>query len=237
MASHYNIVDMAFVRYAQDRARAMGAQDPKMNFEKLRARLESIRVERKLPPADASIAVVARDPASTGQQQLVHNLAEVFTTIPLDYRHCYVSESEVTDGKDQDADAVSRIATAPTDENASSGRSAARGRRMPVTLTHWITYMIGYLSAQRDPTVVIVSGAFELEGPLREFVEQSHGRAALAYFERMLNKRWIQNGLLEDRLPIEFVNLERYSTELLGTDLFKLVRESQAARQGPKLPR
>ena len=211
MASHVDLVDMNFVRAAQDLARGMGAPESKMDFAALKGRLDEIRRENGFPAAEHSIAVVARDFDNPRQGALSRAVEAVgFDVKEVDYRHTFVSQVQ--------------------DESRHADRA-------PVTLSHWLSYMCGIVASNSPRSVVVVSGAFELAGPLTDFATRdSEGRAAVAMFKRLLNKRWIDNGLFDGDLPIEFVNLERNSKELLGVDLRELARRSEAARRDSSLP-
>jgi hypothetical protein len=202
---------MNYVRFAQDYARRLGSPDAEMNFAALRARLDRIRADHSpaLPAAERSIAVIARDFDNKGQNLLARAIeTSGFTPWEVDFRHTYVS----------------------------SPRDAAR-QPTPQSLSHWLTYMCGLVAASPNRSVVLVSGAFELAGPLQDLVtREGGGHAILAYFQRLLDKRWIDNGLLDGRLRIEFVNLEQHARELLGVDLRELARQTHAARRGPSLP-
>ncbi len=211
MPSHINLVDMNWIRMAQASARRMGSPDAEMNFVALNARLSRIRAELVLPESERSIAVIARDLDNTRQGQLAKAVESAgFAIWEVDFRHTYVS---------------------------STTEEAKPGERAPQSLSHWLTYMSGLVAASPDRSVVLVSGAFELAGPLQDFVSrEGKGRAVIAFFQRLLNKRWIDNGLLDGRLAIDFINLEKHAIELLGADLRELSRQSEAARRGSSLP-
>jgi hypothetical protein len=210
MPSHIDLVDMNWVRTAQDWARSMGSPKAEMDFHALKARIARIRSEEGLPESERSIAVLARDFDNKRQDQLAKAIESAgFAVWEVDYRHAYVSTT-LEDSKSAD--------------------------RAPQSLSHWLTYMCGLVAATPNPSVTVVSAAFELAGPLQDLVSRDGGRAVLAFFQRLLNKRWFDTGLLDGRLPIDFVDLEKYSGELLGTNLRELVRQSAAARRGPSLP-
>lgn len=207
MPSHIDLVDMNFVRMAQDWARRMGSPDAEMNFVALKERLSFIRREKKLPESERSVAVLSRD-LDNARQGLLSKAVESagFSVWEVDYRHAYVSST--------------------TEETIT-----------PQSLSHWLTYMCGLVAASENRSVLLVSGAFELAGPLKDFVtRQGSGTAVVVFFQRLLNKRWIDNKLLDGELEIDFVNLDRHARELLGADLRELARRSEAARQGSSLP-
>jgi hypothetical protein len=207
MTSHIDLIDMNFVRMAQDHARRMGCGTAEMNFAALSARLAAIRSEMDLPPAEKSVAVIARDFDNRAQDMLAKAVGAHFTVWEVDYRHAYV--------------------TSPADEQ----------EKMPQSLSHWLAYMCGLVASSTGRSVVAVSTAFELAGPLSDFATRnSGGRAVLAFFQRFLNKRWKDTGLLDNRLPIEFANLDRHSIDLLGVDLRDQARRNAAAQRGTSLP-
>lgn len=222
MASHIDLIDMNFVRLAQDRARRMGSPSAEMNFAALKDRLAKIRSERGLPESERSVAVVARDFDNRGQDALTRAISAHFAVWEVDFRHAYVSRSADEPRPSE--------RTNPAEEFRSPDRT-------PQSLSHWLTYMCGLVAASQSPSLVVVSGAFELAGPLGDLVTRASGsRVILAFFQRLLNKRWIDNGLLDGRIPVEFVNLERHAMELLGADLRELVRASEAAQRPSSLP-
>lgn len=210
MPSHIDLVDMNWIRTVQDWVRNMGSPTAEMDFDALKARLGRIRSEEGLPESERSIAILARDFDNKRQDQLARAIESAgFALWEVDYRHAYISTTQ-EDSKSAD--------------------------RAPQSLSHWLTYMCGLVAASPSPSLVVVSGAFELAGPLQDLVSRNGGRAVLAFFQRLLNRRWFDNGLLEGRLPIDFVDLEKHAGELLGTNLRELARRSAAARRGPSVP-
>src|SRR5437764_536714 len=92
MASHIDLVDMNWVRVAQDWVRRMGTHAAEINFGALKARLSHIRAEQGLPESERSIAVIARDFDNKGQGLLVKAMESAgFVVWEVDYRHAYIS--------------------------------------------------------------------------------------------------------------------------------------------------
>lgn len=208
--SHIDLIDGNWARAAVDFARRAGAQSPVLNYGALATVLDRVRRDAGLPPAERRVAVVALDYDNENQGKLAVAMERQGIAVArVDFRHAYVSVP------------------------AGDGESKAPN---PQSLTHWMTYMCGLLAVRPSPSVVLVSGAFELAGPMADFVEARGGKAVLAFFRRMLNKRWIDNGLLENEMPLRFADLEPDSREVLGVDLRAVVRRSAAERQEPGLP-
>lgn len=210
--SHIDLIDGNWARATVDFARRAGAKSPVLNYGALAARLDLVREEAGLPPAEKRVAVVALDFDNESQRKLVEAMGHHGIAVAqVDFRHSYVS------------------VPAPYSESETRAPN-------PQSLSHWITYMCGIMAARERPSVVVVSGAHELAGPLDDLVRARGGTAVLAYFRRLLNKRWIDNGLLESEMSVRFADLEPYSHELLGVDLREAVRKSASARQEPGLP-
>ena len=168
-----------------------------------------MRTSERLPGAERRVAVLAIDFDNENQHKLAEAVSfKGISPVKVDFRHTYVS--------------------VPLEDGEYTGPK-------PQSLSHWIAYMCGLLAVRENPSVVIVTGAFELSGPLADFVERG-GTAVLAYFRRLLDKRWIDNGLLTGKLPVRFVDLEPYSRDLLGADLRELVRQSTADAADARLP-
>jgi hypothetical protein len=207
--SHIDFIDGNWARAALDFARRTGANSPVLDYGALASRLDRIRVSAKLAPADRRVAVLAVDYDNQNQRKLAEAVANKgISPVKVDFRHSYVS--------------------VPLNDGEYAGSK-------PQSLSHWITYMCGVLAVRDKPTVVVVSGAFELAGPLADFVERG-GTAVVAFFKRLLDKRWIDNGLLADKMPVSFVDLEPYSGELLGVNLQELVRRNTADAVDARLP-
>lgn len=210
VAAHIDLIDGNWTRAAVDAARRAGARSPVFDYGALAARLERVRATEGMPEADRRLAVLAVDFDNENQRKLADAVKlKGIEPVKVDYRHSYVS--------------------VPFDEGEARAAHAQ-------TLSHWIAYMCGVLATRESPTVILVTGAFEVAGPLRDFAEKRNGTAVLVFFKRLLNKRWIDNGLLDGELPVRFVDLDPYSRELLGADLRELARRNAAGDAEPGLP-
>lgn len=208
--SHVDIIDGNWARAALDFARRAGAVTPVLDYGALASRLDRVRHDQNLPAVERRLAVLAVDYDNAKQRKLID--AVEFKGIKVwkvDFRHAYVS-----------------VPFADVDSGAPD----------PQSLSHWITYMCGLLAVRPRPSVVLVTGAFEVAGPLIDFVQTRGGTAILAFFRRLLDKRWISNGLLAGEMPVKFVDLDEYSRDLLGADLRELIRRNVAEQSDGRLP-
>jgi hypothetical protein len=208
-ATHVDFIDGNWARAALDFARRAGAKSPVVDYGALALRLDRVRSKEHLPNAERRVAVLAIDFDNENQRKLAEAVSfKGISPVKVDFRHTYVS--------------------IPQDDGEYSGPK-------PQSLSHWIAYMCGLLAVRENPTVVIVTGAFEVAGPLADFVERG-GTALVAYFRRLLDKRWIDNGLLTGKLTVRFVDLEPFSRDILGVDLRELARQNSADAAESRLP-
>jgi hypothetical protein len=87
-------------------------------------------------------------------------------------------------------------------------------------------------NATPKPEVVVVTGGFEVFGPLSHFVRRTGGVAVLAFFRRFVDPRWITSGLLDPDGPVRFMDLDPHAETLLGVDLAKVSRTAASADRG-----
>jgi hypothetical protein len=182
--------------------RVLEAKRPKVDYAQLVEHLEKVRADFELPPAQVSYALAAVDRESEAQAKFLSALRERgIECEPIDFRDAFVS------------DPLQR----PWDGETRSIQSMAAR----------ISTLVGYLAARDDADVCIVSGAYDLQPALQFFVHRGHpGRAALVFFRRYLDPRWVSRGLLESPSGgIRFADLEPYAPQILGVDLG--VRERQ----------
>jgi len=208
--SHVDLIDGNWARASLEFARRAGAVSPVLDYGALASTLDRIRQDQKLPGVERRLAVLAVDYDNANQHKLIKAVESKGIDVwPVDFRHAYVS--------------------VPVSETHS-------GSPDPQSLSHWITYTCGLLAARPQPSVVLVTGAFEVAGPLIDFAQKRGGTAVLAFFRRLLDKRWISNGLLAGEMPVKFVDLDEDSRDLLGADLRELGRRGVAEQSDGRLP-
>lgn len=176
--------------------RALESRRPKVDYARLVEHLESVRESFHLPPAQVSYALAAVDRASEAQSKFLNALRERgIECEPVDFRDAFVS------------DPLQR----PWDGETRSIQSMAAR----------ISTLVGFLAAREDADVCIVSGSYDLQPALQFFVHRGHpGKAALVFFRRFLDPRWMPRGLLESPpAGIRYADLEPYAPQILGVDL------------------
>jgi len=100
----------------------------------------------------------------------------------------------------------------------------------PLSVSTTLAFLLGRLAERRNtkkerPEVLIVTGAFDLYVPLRQFVEGCQGRAGIVYFRQLLDSRWKE--VFNNDQPIEFYDLTPVSEEITGVDLRKILDTDQ----------
>ena len=193
--SSLNVVDTLFLFVVSEWIKDSLGRPAPVNYAELVAVLDETRRGAGLRTAEATFAAAAVDPLSDSQKRFVDALARAKITVePVDYRHAYVS----------------------------SPRSALGERaEHPVsTLSPHLCYVLGLLAGRPQPQTMVVTGSFDVYRPLIDFTTKERGgKAALAFFKRFLDPRWLQVGLFEADFSIRWVDLEPYATRLLGVEL------------------
>ncbi len=171
-----------------------------LDYSCLRICLESVRRGLGWRPATKTIALLATDPDSEGQRRFKDMLCRAgYDVSDVHYRDAFVS--------------------------LPPGQSISEASAKSVTsFAAHLSYIAGLMARHADPQVLVVTHLFELCGPLTDLacrVAGTGGRSnvGLAYFLSLLDYRWGAVGLTKPGHPIEFVDLEPYSQELLGLDL------------------
>lgn len=88
------------------------------------------------------------------------------------------------------------------------------------SLATLIAYQLGVLSTRRNPSVVIVSSAFELAAPAADLAHRANATVVVAFWRSMLDPRWERSGfILRPSSPLKFFDLEPVSRPILGMDI------------------
>lgn len=178
---------------------------PTFSYGDLLTVLAEFRRGAAMRPVDVSLAFVSLDPANRSQQKFPDALERFgYVVERLDFRHNFISAVSPTEGEKHERQGV-----------ASLGPN--------------IAYTLGLMAGQAGgstvkPEVVLVSGGFEAYNPLLHFVRRTGGKAALCFFRRFIDPRWLANGILDPDSPIQFWDLEPHSEQLLGVSLGKLLK-------------
>lgn len=155
-----------------------------------------------------SLALATIDPESEGQSRFITAISRLGILVePIDFRDASVTLPLAEDGERAD-------------------------RRYLRTLAPNITYVVGLLAARQSPEVVIVTRAFELFRPLRDFVEKRGGKAAIAFFRRFIDPRFGIAGLFEPDSSVKFIDLEPYAEQLVGCDVRQIGTAARAKAKG-----
>ncbi len=167
-----------------------------IDYTKLRACLDSLRVEHMWRPATLNTILLSIDPNSEGQQRFQSMLRHAgFEPDVVHYRDTYVS---VPPGRSP---------------NEMSGKPV-------VSLAPRIAYIAGLMSRHPAAHFLVVAHSFELFGPLSDLRHRMpEGKVAIAYFASLLDYRWKAAGLFDGKVDIEFFDLDPFGDELLGVDL------------------
>lgn len=198
--SDINLLDGNWINTAADWARRASKENLKFNFKAMQDLFVHIRASSELPPSSKSVITLALDLDNAGQSKLA-DAVRACGIYPnkTDYRHAYVSNTE-------------------------TGKDISRPAPMPMSLAHWMTYMMGLIAGQGgEPTLVLVTGAFEVVGPIREMVIERKAKVVVAYFSRMMDSRYKETGVFRDNKikGFDFFDLEPYSKDLLGFEFRK----------------
>jgi len=219
-ASSLNLVDTNQLFKVTEWARAHalpGAPEkgPTLSYSELLRSVGEFRKSHGLRTPDASLAFVSMDPTNKSQQKFPEALERMgYAVERLDYRHNYVAPIGTGSG---DVDRTERPSVA--------------------SLGPQLAYVLGVMTGQATasgpkPEVVLVSGGFEVFGPLSHFVRRTGGVAVLAFFRRFVDARWITSGLLDPGGPIRFMDLDPHAEALLGVDLAKVSRTATSTDRG-----
>lgn len=191
--SAFEVVD--FIR--QFRSSATEQVGPAPNFD-YRACFDVLREEREklgFSPAQKSLAVATVDSESDSQARFLTAISKLFDYLePIDFRDASI--------------------TLPL-----GGDTDPSERRYVRSLAPNIMYVVGLLAGRQQPEVVIVTRAFELFGPLQDFVTKRNGKAAIAFFRRYLDRRFAQAGLFDADSPVRFIDLDPHSERIVGCDV------------------
>jgi hypothetical protein len=169
-----------------------------VDYTNLKQRLDVERRQVGWRPASETRIMLSVDPNSEGQQRFKAMLTHSgFQPHEVNFREAFVS--------------------------LPPGRSPSESTtKSLVSLSSRIAYIAGLMAHQSDPHFLVVSHCFELYSPLQNLakrVKDNGGRVGLAYFRRLLDFRWEDAGLLDGKLEIKFIDLDKFGRELLGIDL------------------
>jgi len=186
-----NLVDCNSLLEAGDSTAAAEQSDRvQIEYPKLLETLQTERAKRQWASADVSIALVSANEESESQKRFTAMLVRSgFETDVSSYRDNYVS--------------------VPAGRRPSDFYDQEKRQRPLVSLSSRIAYALGVLARWQDAQVVVVSHAFELHWPMRDFLQRNpRARIGLAYFGGLLDNRWKQAGLFDKESPIQFLELE-----------------------------
>jgi hypothetical protein len=190
-----NVVDTLSIFGAVEALKDSREKPVVFSYRELLTLTEQTRKQFGLRPADATVAAVALDPSSEPQRRFVDAISNMGISVEeVDYRDSYVSLP---------------------------GGYVERQERPVSSLSPSLAYLIGLVAERSDkPQVVVVSGSFDLYGPLLDFVNTRGGDAVLCFFKSFLDKRWTHRaGVLNSDSPIRFVDLDPHGQALVGMDL------------------
>jgi hypothetical protein len=181
----------------------------KLDYGKLRQRLDALRREADWRPATLSTILLSLDPASEGQQRFMTMLNHSgFEPDVIHFRDAFAS---LPPGR-------------------SPGEAATKSQ---VSLAARIAYIAGLMLRHPDPHFLVVSHSFELCGPLTDLARRlPKGKVGLAYFGTLLDYRWKSAGLFDGQLGIEFFDLDEWGQELVGIELISRPGAQSDARTG-----
>ena len=186
---------------------------PTFSYGDLLPILADFRRGAGMRPVDVSLAFVSLDPANRSQQKFPDALERFgYVVERLDFRHNFISPPNPSEVEKHEPKGV-----------ASLGPN--------------IAYTLGLMAGQAGgstvkPDVVLVSGGFEVYNPLLHLVRRTGGKAAVCFFRRFLDPRWITNGILDPDSPIQFWDLDPHSERVLGVSLGKLLKAATVPGRG-----
>ena len=180
-----------------------------IDYSKLRKRLDALRGQSGWRLAQPNTIILSIDPNSEGQrrfQEMLHHSG--FEIDVIHFRDTFVS--------------------------VPPGRSPNEMTGKPiVSLATRMGYVAGLMARFDDPHLLLVSHSFELFGPLTDLKRRNtNSKVGIAYFGSLLDYRWKLAGLLDEKLDIEFFDLDPYSDELLGVDFASRASPAPDARTG-----
>lgn len=188
-----------------------GRQKITIDYSNLHNRLESFRKEAGWRPSTLSSIVLSIDPASEGQQRFQQMLKHSgFEPDVVYYRDAFAS---LPPGR------------SPVDSSIKS----------PVSLASRLAYISGLMAREPSSELLIVTHAYELHGPLVDLSERlTNGNVGVAYFSSLVDYRWKLAGLIENKLSIQFFDLDDYGKELVEVDLVGKTSEQHSMASGLK---
>jgi|GEM_PF-3476581 len=167
-----------------------------IDYPKLKALLDDFREDAGWRPASMTSILLSYDPKSEGQQRFLSMLEHA----GFDPDTCHF----------RDAFASLPPGRPPSESN----------QRSPVSFSARIAYIAGLLARHDDAHFMVVTHSFELCAPMSDLARRMDGRVGLAYFGSLLDYRWKFAGLGdEEKLGIEFFDIDQCGERLLGIDL------------------
>jgi len=188
-----NLIDTHWLFRVIENLKTAEGRTVSLNYRELLRVLADYRRANGFGVADESIAPAAVDPRSESQQRFVEALRQIGLVVdPVDYRTTFVSHL-------------------PQDE---------RGDRPAASLGQYLSYVMGLVANRTNPEIVVVTGAFDVYLPLLDFANRRGGKAAVAFFRRYLDPRWVEIARLGERDGVvPFIDLEPMAEALLGFNL------------------
>lgn len=186
-----------------------------LNYPALQLCLRDARAQQEtsFPPATLSLLFASTDPESEGQSRFIEMLSKSgFVVDASDFRENYRSPAPGT--------FPSTFRDGRHDDVKPQGSLVAR-----------IAFALGLLARHQTPSVVVVSHSFELHAPMAELARRG-GKVSLAFFGSLVDNRWKRAGLFEQDSPIQFIDLDMRSLDLLGLDTSERRSTMAAANSG-----
>lgn len=208
--SHVTIVDGSSLFDAcQTIAERFNRERLTIDYAKLSETLAATRRTARWETANIQSILLSIDPASESQQRFLSMVSRHgFEPDTIHFRDAFAS---LPPGK------------SPNDATSKSIVSfAAR-----------IAYIAGLLARNAAGSLLVVTHAFELCGPLCDLRQRlTSGHVGIAYFGSMLDYRWKLAGLLDKKLGIDFFDLDEAALELMGVDLAVKVQAPSEVSSG-----
>jgi len=179
-----------------------------LNYSNLRNVLDSFRAQSKWRPSSINTVLLSADPSSDRQARFHTMLKRSgFDPDVSHYRESFVS--------------------------VPPGRSPQETGKPIVSFSARIAYIAGLMARYPDPHFLVVTHSFELFAPLTDLVRRvPNGRVGIAYFWSLMDHRWKTAGLLDEKSPIKFFDLDPHSDDLMGIDPMSHTEESTDPRSG-----
>jgi len=212
VASNVTLVDTSSLFHAGEAIAEFSGDKLRVapRYDALRRCLDRCRLEENWPRSTVNVALAAIDPANQQQQRFVDAV-----------RHAGF-----------DVDVVSFWDAFPSTPPSFS-RPDADARRT-VSFAPRIAYIAGLLARHPAASLLVVSHAFELYGPLLDLSHRTQGHnVGVAYFRALLEPRWqkveaLTEGVNNDSL--KFFNLDQHSQDIFGISLDKSHDTTMEAR-------